>query len=537
MSKEPRPLPISAAVSLEWQPAAPFWLLAPTVILATFMEVLDTSIVVVSLPQIAGSLSSSVDEATWVLTSYLVSNAIVLPTSAWLSDVFGRKRFFMICIALFVGSSMLCGLSTSLAMLIFFRVLQGLGGGALQPISQAILLESSPGRMRGMAMAVFGMGVVVAPIIGPTLGGWITDNYTWRWVFFINLPVGAVALLLTLIVVEDPPYVVPKGLRGGMQIDYIGLALLSLGLGCLQVVLDRGQRDDWFASDFIFALAIISGVTLVLMVVWELWVKQPVLDLRLLKERNFLFSTIVMFVLGFVLYGSIALLPILLQTLMGYTAFLSGLVLSPGGVLTIIALPVVGLLLRRVQARWLIVIGMLLLAWSLYDMAQFNLQMGFWNAVWPRAIQGLGLAFLFVPINVAAFHFIAQRKTNYATGIINLARNIGGSSGIAFATTVLARHAQFHYNVLIGNISELNPVYRHVYSAASGLLITRTDGSYQAGVQAQALLAGSMQQQAMMLAFIDTFSWMAAIALITLPLLFLMKQTEPGTTAPPAVAG
>ena len=316
---------------VSWHRGVSPWIIAMTVMLATFMEVLDTSVANVSLPHIAGNLSASMDESTWVLTSYLVSNAIVLPMGGWFSMLFGRKRFYMICVALFTVSSFLCGWRPSLGVLIFFRVLQGIGGGALQPISQAILVESFPREKQGMAMAVYGMGVVVAPVIGPTLGGWITDNYTWRWIFFINIPVGILSLVLTALLIFDPPYLMRTSLGNGFKIDYVGFGLLALGLGSLEVVLDEGQKEDWFSSHFIVTFAAIMAVCLVGVVFWELRQKEPIIDFRILKDRNYTLATVSMLVLGFVLYGSTALLPLFLQTLLGYTAMMSGLVLSPGG--------------------------------------------------------------------------------------------------------------------------------------------------------------------------------------------------------------
>ncbi len=349
------------------------WLIAGTVMLATFLEVLDTSVANVALPHIAGDLSAGVDESTWVLTSYLVSNAIVLPLTGWLSSIFGRKRFFMVCVGLFTICSFLCGIAPSLGLLVFFRILQGAAGGALQPISQAILVESFAKEKQGMAMAVYGMGVVVAPVVGPTLGGWITDNYTWRWIFFINIPFGAIALLLTAFLIYDPPYLVRRSLRG-LQIDYIGLGLLSVGLGFLQVVLDKGEREDWFGSGFIVVCAVVAAVGLIGAVIWELTREDPIVDFRMLRDTNFAMATFTMFMLGFVLYGTTVLLPLMLQTLMGYTALLSGLVLSPGSIFTILALPLVGRLTQKMEARWLVAFGLAITGLSLIHMSSFNLQ-------------------------------------------------------------------------------------------------------------------------------------------------------------------
>jgi DHA2 family multidrug resistance protein len=503
------------------------WLVAFTVMLAVFMEVLDTSVANVALPHIAGNLSAGVDESTWVLTSYLVSNAIVLPLTGWFSTLFGRKRFYMTCVVIFTISSMLCGLAPSLGLLVFFRILQGAGGGAMQPISQAILLESFPKHKQGMAMAIFGMGVVLAPIIGPTLGGWITDSYSWRWIFLINVPVGVVSLVLTLFLVFDPPFLARKGWKDGTHLDFIGLGLLSVGLGFLQVVLDKGQREDWFESHFIVGCAAVSAVGLVAALIWELKRKEPIVDFRLLRDRNFFLATVTMFVLGFVLYGSTALLPIFLQTLLGYTALLSGLVLSPGGFLVIIMLPIVGRLLTRFEARWLVVCGVTLVALSLFHMATFNLDIDFHTAMMARVYQSAGMAFLFVPINVMAFYFIPKEKFNNATGLINLARNIGGSCGIANVMTMLARRSQFHQNVLVSHLTPLDPAYQAMVSGAKQVLFGAGSNSVDAGAQAHDLVYGLLQRHAAMLAFSDSFWLMGLTFLSLIPLMFLMKKSRP----------
>ena len=517
---------------LEWQPEYSPWIIAMTVMIATFMVVLDTSIANVALPHIAGNLSAGIDESTWVLTSYLASSAIILPLSGWLTSLFGRKRFYMACVALFVGSSFLCGLAPDLRSLVVFRILQGIGGGSMQPISQAILVESFPRAKRGMAMAIYAMGVVVAPIIGPTVGGWITDSYSWRWLFFINVPIGAISLLMASPIVSDPPYLIRRSLRT-LKIDYIGLALLSVGLGALQIVLDKGQREDWLESRFIVNLLVIGLVSLVAMVIWELRQEQPVVELRLLKERNFAISTLVMFTLGFVLFGSTVLIPIFLQTQLGYTALLSGLVLSPGGLVTLLALPLVGRLITRFEARWLVVVGVLASSVALFDMARFNLQIDFWKPAYARMVQGFGMAFLFVPINTMAFHFIPREKTNLAAGLLNLARNIGGSCGIACVATMLARHAQVHQNYLIGHLSPLNSTFQTATQGATAFLAAQGTPLPLASTQAQALLYGAVQRQASMLSFLDVVRALGVIFLLVIPLIFLMKKA--GSQEGPAV--
>src|SRR2546427_9335213 len=420
------------------------WVIAITVTLATFMEVLDTSIANVALPHIAGNLSAGQDESTWVLTSYLVSNAIVLPLSGWFSGLIGRKKFYMSCVAIFTVSSFLCGLAPSLGVLVIFRILQGVGGGGLQPSEQAILNDTFPLEKRGMAFAVYGVAVAVAPTIGPWLGGWITDNFSWRWIFYINVPVGILSLLLTSLLVSDPPYMKRVSLKEGFRIDYIGIGLLSLGLGSLQIILDKGQRDDWFGSNFILVFFVLMIVGLVAAVLWELRQKEPVVDLRMLKDRNFAIATTAMFFLGFVLYATTVLIPQMLQELMGYNAERAGLALSPGGPVITCMMPVVGILVSKVDTRILITFGCIVSASALFVMAGWDLGLDYGHAVRARMLQSFGLAFLFIPINVAAFAYVPREKTNMGTGIINLARNIGASVGIATVTTMLDRRAEVY---------------------------------------------------------------------------------------------
>ncbi|HUJ20594.1 MAG TPA: DHA2 family efflux MFS transporter permease subunit [Bryobacteraceae bacterium] len=501
------------------------WFIAGTVMLATFMEVLDTSVANVSLPHIAGNLSASVDESTWVLTSYLVANGIVLPMSGFLSVLFGRKRFYMTCVLLFTLSSMMCGFAPSLGLLVFFRVLQGLGGGALQPISQAILVESFPREKQGMAQAVYGMGVVVAPVIGPTLGGWITDNYTWRWIFLINIPVGVLSLLMTYMMVHDPPYLAERR-KKGVRIDYGGVGLLALGLASLEIMLDEGQREDWFSSHLIVTAAVLAVAGLIAVVLWELRQKEPVVDFRMLKDRNFAIATGSMFLLGFVLYSSTAMLPIFLQTLMGYNATLSGEVISPGGIAIILMMPIVGRLVGKMDPRPLVIFGLSISALGLIQMAHFNLYIDYRTAVIARIVQSVGLAFLFIPINVTAFAFVPKEKTNYATGLVNVARNIGGSSGIALATTLLSRRSQFHQYNLVAHMTPMDRSYQSALRGLSQALIARGSDATQAMTQAQAMLYGMLQRQATMKAFVDVFWFLAIVFLCVIPLVFLMKRAR-----------
>jgi len=505
------------------RPAVNPWIIAFTVMLSTFMEVLDTSIANVALPHIAGSLSSGVDESTWVLTSYLVSNAIVLPLTGWFSRLFGRKRFYMSCVFTFIISSFLCGVAPSLPLLVLFRVLQGAGGGGLQPVSQAILVESFPREKQGMAMAVYGMGVVVAPIIGPTLGGWITDNYSWRWIFFINIPVGLLSLFLTSALIHDPPHL--SGKNGEkLRIDYIGLGLLSVGLGFLQVVLDKGQRDDWFSSNFILWCSVVSVVGLVGAIVWELHQKNPVIELHLFRDRNYAAATFTMFSLGIILYGTTVMLPVLLQTLMGYTAQLSGYVLSPGAMVTLVGLPLVGWLLVRVHARWLVIFGLTILSWGMFALAKLNLSTDFWTFVFMWTISRGALAFLFVPINVTAFTFVPKERMNNATGLINLARNIGGSVGISLVTTLQVRLTQSHQWNLVGHLSPLNARYLQALHGAAAALQSHGSSGATAVNQAQALLYYELQRQSAMLAFIDVFWILGVACLAMIPLMFIIRS-------------
>ncbi|MEO8128773.1 MAG: DHA2 family efflux MFS transporter permease subunit [Bryobacteraceae bacterium] len=521
MSAAVIPFPVAPAV-----PRVNPWIIAIVVTMATFMEVLDTTIVNVSLPHIAGNLSAGVDESTWVLTSYLVSNAIILPLSGWFSMLLGRKRFYITCVAIFTVSSILCGMAASLGMLVVFRIIQGLGGGGLQPTEQAILVDTFPPEKRGMSMAVYGVAVVAAPVIGPTLGGWITDNYNWRWIFFMNVPIGLLSMMLSSRLLSDPPH--QKRDRSiKLKIDFIGIILVSLGLGFMQIVLDKGQTEDWFQSNFIVICATLAAVGLLSAVFWELKQKDPVVDLTLFKDRTFLVSTSIMFVLGFVLYGSSMLLPLFAQSLLGYTAMLSGMVLSPGGIVIMFMMPLVALLLKRIQARFLIMSGLFIIGGSLFWMARFNLGVDFGTLVWARIFQASGLAFMFIPINVAAFAYIPKNRTNNATGLINLGRNTGASVGIALATTLLARREQLHQTNLVSHLTPLDGRYQQTLDSIAKNLVQHGATASDAAAQAPMMVSRMVQQQASMLSFADAFWLLGVICFVVAPFVLLIKKNPP----------
>jgi DHA2 family multidrug resistance protein len=507
------------------------WLVAVTVGFAAFMEVLDISIANVALQHIAGSLAASADESTWVLTSYLVTNAIVLPISGWLASTIGRKRYFTGCIIGFSVTSLLCGTAPSLAVLIIARGLQGMTGGGLQPNAQAILADTFPPAKRGMAFAAYGIAVVFAPAIGPTLGGWITDNFTWRWVFLLNVPVGILLSLLAGRVLADPPELVAQRkarLGAGLHLDYAGLALLVLGMGALQIVLDKGQEDDWFASAFITHLSIVSAVSFVAFVVWELRRADPIVDLGLLADRNFAVGNVLMFVLGFVLLASTALLPLFVQTLLGYTATDAGLVISPGGFALMLMMPVVGALSAKIDARWLIALGFLGCALALYSMTRFDTDIDYATIAWARVYQSMPLALLFIPINTAALAAMPTAKSNNASAIINMVRNVGGSVGISLATTLIARREQYHQSVLVEHVTSLSTQYNTAVHGLQQTYLAYSASAVDALHQAQAQIYAMVQRQAAVLSFDDTFWVMAVILALMVPLVLLMRKPPPG---------
>jgi DHA2 family multidrug resistance protein len=508
------------------------WVVALTVTLATFMEVLDTSIANVSLPHIAGSLSAGQDESTWVLTSYLMSNAVILPVSGWLATRFGRKRFYMTCVTLFTVSSFLCGIAPNLASLIFFRVLQGLGGGGLAPSEQAILADTFPPAKRGMAFAVYGMAVVLAPAIGPTLGGFITDTYSWRWVFFINVPVGIVSLVLSSRVVQDPPHLAEMRKRVG-PVDYVGLGLIALGLGSLEVVLDTGQQKDWFASRTITLYAVIAAVALTTFVVWEWRHRHPVVEVRMFRDRNFAVSNLMMLVLGMALYGSTVLLPQYVQVWMGWSAQDAGMALSPGGLTVICLLPLVGRLISRVDARYLIAFGFATMSVALYHMSRTIYPgMDFHTAMMLRIYQSVGLAFLFVPINTIAYAGIPPSKSNQVSGILNLSRNMGGDIGIAMVTTLIARRSQWHQANLVANVRPGDPLLlERLQSMAQAL----QHAGVSAAQSSKLAIAGIYRQvtvQAQTLAYLDVLFVLACFTAVMVPLVLLTRRAARGPMMP-----
>jgi len=507
------------------------WIIAVSVMFATFMEVLDTTVVNVSLPHIAGSLSASIDEATWVLTSYLVANAIILPMTGWLASVFGRKRLLMASVVGFTASSFLCGLAPNLGSLIVFRILQGATGGALQPLSQAVLLEAFPPHERGKAMGFWGQGIVVAPILGPVLGGWLTDNYSWRWVFYINIPVGIASIVMTKLFVFDPPYL----RRETGRIDYWGLGMLAVGIGALQFVLDKGQEEDWFASNTITTLAIIAAITLIGLVYHELTTEHPVVDLRVFKERSYAVGVFLMTVLGFVLYGSLVLLPIMLQTLLGYPSLQAGIAMAPRGLGAFLMMQVTGQLTGRMDARKLLSAGLLIGGMTLLWLAQLNLQAGYWDIFWPQIIQGAGMSLLFVPLTTVTMDPIPRERMGNATSLFNLMRNIGGSIGIATTGTMLSRHAQSTTALLGRNVTSYDPAAQTMLAQLKGAFMAAGADAMTATQRAYAAMFGMVQRQATMVSFVGIFQLLGVLFIALVPLVLLMKR--PRRAPSPEAAG
>ncbi len=534
----------TAVAAQPWRPSVNPWIVAMTVTLATFMEVLDSSIANVALPHIAGGLGATQDEATWVLTAYLVANAVILPAGAYMTTFVGRKKFYMICVALFGISSAMCGLAPTLPLLVFFRILQGVGGGGLAPSEQAILADTFPPEKRGQAFAMYGLAVVVAPAIGPTLGGYITDNFDWRWIFFLNVPICLLSLFLTHRIVEDPPYVkkeVAESQKGGIRLDLLGFALVGLTFGSLEFVLDKGQEDDWFGSHVITFFVVVMITAFVTLIWWEL--KQlreghrPLLNLTLFTRRSFAISFILMFVLGFSLYGTTILIPQFVQTLLGYTAELAGLVLSPAGFMMMAMMPVVGFLSSKVDPRKLLGYGFFMLTASLVYMAKINLGVSYGELVFMRIFQASGLAFLFIPINTLAYVGVKQTENNDVSGLTNLARNIGGSCGTAFMATLLVRRSQAHENSMIRNLTPGNQSYSDRITALSGMFKAGngtgvTGGASEGAIhQAQGMLYNQLHAQAATLAYVDIIRYLTIFCALMLPLLFFIPRPPKNAAA------
>jgi DHA2 family multidrug resistance protein len=491
------------------------WLIAPVVAIAAFMEVLDISVANVALPHIAGDLSASQDESTWTLTSYLVTNAIVMPISGWLSERFGRKRFFLTCIAGFTLASLLCGLSVNLAMLVVLRAIQGAAGGGLQPTGQAILTDAFPPEKRGMATAIYGMAVVFAPAIGPSIGGWITDTYEWRWVFLINVPVGAALIFLIGFLLHTPD---EDAKANNNKMDWMGLGLIALALGCLQVVLDRGQEDDWFASGLITSLSIASALGFIFLVWWEWPHKHPIVDLQLLKRRDFGIGFVLMLCFGFMILGSTYLVPAYAQGLMGYRATEAGEIIAPGGLLLVVLFPLIGRIVNKIDLRLMIGFGIVVCGGAVWWMTNFYLDVPFWVLSLGRAMQAVGLAFLFLPINALGFRDIPKDRTNYASALINLARNFGGSIGISVASTLVTRRQQLHQSRLVEHLQPLDPSY-----AAFTSQLNHAVGAVAGGQQSIARIARLASEQVLLLSYLDTFKFFGVAFLLLLPLLLFVR--------------
>jgi DHA2 family multidrug resistance protein len=498
-------------------------MIAASVMVATFMTVLSTSIANVALPHIAGDLSASTDESTWVLTSYLVANAIMIPAAGWIARRIGRKRLLMLSIALFTGASLLCGVAINLPMLIVARILQGMGGGGLQPLAQSILLESFPRRLQGTAMAVYGTGIVVAPVIGPTLGGWVTDSYSWRWIFYINLPVGVAALIMANLFIEDPPYL-RQALRGA--IDYLGFGMMAIWLGTMQVVLDKGQDADWFGASWIRWFTAVSAIALVVFIVRELTNRDPIVQLRILADRNFRVGTLINVIYGFVLFGTTALLPLFLQTLMGYSAMDSGLAVSPRGFGTISAMILVGVLVNYIDGRLLMVCGFGLLAYSIFLLSHINLGISMTAVVLPNILNGFATGLIFVPLTTMTMGHLRKQEIGNASGIYNLMRNLGGGIGIASVTALLQRGAQTHQNYLAANVTAANPTAIALLHGLQAKFLIGGASAYNAHQLALGALYRSIRQQASLLAYADNFRLMGYLALVCASLAMLFQRVR-----------
>jgi len=507
------------------------WLIAAVISIATFMEVLDTSIANVALSHIAGALGANADQSTWVLTSYLVASAVILPASAWLSGVLGRKRFYLLCVTLFTASSFLCGIAPNLESLIAFRVLQGLGGGGMAPSEQSMLADTFPPEKRAQAFALYGVAVIVAPTIGPTLGGYITDTWSWNWIFFINVPIGAISLALVSWLVSEPEALKRERrerLKGGLKFDFFGFVLVALWLGCLEIVLDKGQEDNWFASGSIRTFAAISFVSMLILFPWEFTRKDPIFDVRLLAQRQFGGCFLAMLGVGAILYGSTQVMPALVQSSFGYTATLAGLMLLPGGLAMALLMPVSGQLTTYVQPKFVIAGALLVLSLALWHTTNLAPEANFQYFAWSRVFQMVAMPFLFIPITAASYVGIPSQKTEQAASLINVARNTGGSMGISLYTTVLARHEQFHQSRLVESIYPSSIEYQNTLSQLTEYFVQRGSSKLDAHQQAIALIGQQVSEQAVLLSYIDVFATLGTLAIVLMAIVLILLRTGAG---------
>ncbi len=519
-----------AAGGRDWQPKANPWLIAVVVTLAAFMEVLDTTIVNVALPHIAGSMSASNDESTWTLTSYLVANSIVLPISGWLGTVIGRKRYFLICIGMFTVCSFLCGIADSLWQLILFRLLQGFFGGGLQPSQQSIILDTFPPAKRGQAFALTAVATIVAPVLGPTLGGLITDNASWRWIFLINVPVGIFTFFAVTALVEDPPW----ANKGNKSVDYIGLGLITLGIGAMQIVLDRGEDADWFGSNFIVTFTAIACVGIAGAIVWLLWADNPVVNLRVMKDRNFSVACLMIFAMAAVLYSSAVVLPQLAQTVLGYTATLAGYILSPGALVVVFAIPIVGKIVPKVPTRYVIAFGFTLMGLSLLYSNTITPDVDFFTLSLMRATQTLGLAFLFVPISTIAYATLPKEDNGDAAALFTMFRNVAGSIGISLATAQVTERTQVRTAHLVDHLTPYNQGYNDLVSANTNAFVALGHSKADAGTRAVGMVYQTLHNQASVLAYADVFLFCAILAFCIVPMTFLFSNIKASRGGAPA---
>ena len=512
----------------DWKPKGNIWLIAVVVTIAAFMEILDTTIVNVSLPHIAGSLSPSYDDASWALTSYLAANGIVLTISGWLGRVLGRKRYFLICIGMFTVCSFLCGISENLPELIVFRLLQGFFGGGLQPNQQAIILDTFPQSKRGGAFAITAVATIVAPVLGPTLGGYITDNASWRWVFFLNVPIGVFAVLAVSALIEDPPW----ARKQKAPADFIGLGLITLGLGCLEVMMDRGEDDDWFGSPFIRTMGILSLIGIVGAVGWLLTARRPAVNLRVFGDRNFAIGSLLIAVVGVVLYASSVLIPQFSQQVIGYTATLAGLVLSPGGVIIIVLIPIVNQVMKRVQARYVIAFGFVVMGFALIYSGHLVLQVDYHHLVLYRLAQSAALGFLFVPISTVSFQTLPRQLNGDASALFSMSRNVLGAIGISASTSLVTERSQVREAHLVQWMTPFHQPYNDYLDHVRGMARAMGQSSAAASATAQHQLYQDFQQQASVLAYNDVFVIVSMIAFAVVPFCFLLSDSKAGGDAP-----